>query len=258
MRGSRDLIEILDYYDVKDFYSAWWKERVAALERVLADDIPDNFLDLPEVQDCGIVTNDRRAALSEEAEMAGHGYLPNYGPHMWMVTATDITHSYHLWRAGWPKTPSGYLVEWGGGYGNMARLASLFPERVDHVVIDTPVMLGLQRAYLESQGVPARVVGVDNFQRGVELCPTGLTHWLDKVEVDTFIGTFSVSECTRACHDHLIEKDWFGAKTVFLAVEPEKGLFAEAYGLKDRLLSMGFTEEPTYFPPSVYLRLERS
>lgn len=258
MKGARDLIEELDFYDIEEFYSVWWGQRVVALESVLADDIPVNFLELPEVQDCGLVTNDRVAALNEEAEMAGSGYLPRYGPDMWTVTTTDITHAYHLWRAGWPKTPRGHLVEWGGGYGNMARLVSLFPEQVDHVIIDTPVMLGLQRAYLDSHGIGATVAGVENFQRGVVLCATGLTHWLEAVEVDTFIGTFSVSECTRACHDYLIEKDWFGAKTVFLAVEPDKDLFAEAYGLKDRLLSMGFAEEPTHFPPSVYLRLDRS
>jgi hypothetical protein len=107
-------------------------------------------------------------------------------------------------------------------------------------------MILIQQKYLEQWAA-------DNHVRWL---PNGES--LANERVDTFLGLWSVSECTRAAHDYLIDEvDWFGASNVFLAMEPDKQIFPESTGLYDRLLGLDFQEEESYYDDSVYMRLVR-
>lgn len=238
---TREAVESRRSGDRPEFYSAWWQDRIAALEaEIVGVELdPLTFLDLPAVADCGLVTNNHVAADHMRP------LLPAFTDD-W--TPTSVTHMYGLRMAGVVDDDEyRTVVEFGGGFGNMARLTRGFATPPCHVIVDSPVMLALQEAWLTELGAA----------RGVEF----LTHDRAKYGMiarpDAFIATWSLDECPVACHDWLIGEDWFGASTVLIALFPDKDLFPEARGLHVRLQGLGFVEHPTFFPPSVYMRLDR-
>lgn len=185
--------------DRPEFVSLWWRERIAALEEAFTDGIPDDFLSVPAVRDCGLVTENYVAAAEQHARLEWYAkirpdllyVLGSSG----IVTPTDIAHLYHLHKAGWPKEPRGSLVEWGGGFGNMARITRLFPQSPTHIVVDVPVMQALQyvflarierrheserREQLESGGwEPVAIAMSHRSMAGVSLATTGAAHHPD-------------------------------------------------------------------------------
>lgn len=225
--------------------SPWWRERITALEAAFADGVPDDFLSVPAVQDCGLVTNDWDAAAEITAEFAEAGY--NIGAGSW--TATDLAHLMHLWRAGWPREPVASIAEFGAGFGNVARLTRRVDDPPLHLSIDVPVMARLQYHYLQS------VDALDGV--GFVLSDPDK---LDRVQVrpDVFLASFSLDECTAECHDWLIGHDWLGARTVLVAMQTRRGeMFPDGPGLFPRLLRLGFTVLPCPFDGSAYLRWDR-
>lgn len=256
---SRSVRDALAHVDEPSFYTPWWLDRLAALDEVLFDveRTVDDTLALPQLVDCGITSPDLARARHEEGKlraMLGDGLVN------WLVDTrsptpprwtTSITHLYSLALAGWPKPRAeqrGALVEWGGGFGNMVRLTQQFDDPPVHIVFDSPTMLALQYAYLADVGVPTAN------PPNVWLHGTKELHVA--ADVDTFIATWSLDECSQACQDTVIDADWFGARTVLIAMSPGKDLFPET-GLYHRLLRLGFDETAAWDPGSVYLRWDR-
>lgn len=118
------------------------------------------------------------------------------------------------------KTPR-VLVEFGGGYGNLARLfAHVYPDATIFI-IDLPEFNALQWLFLK-RALPQKNVLLhssipDAFQDGsIHLIPL---HLLDELSINTdiFISTFGLSECPLALQDCIIEKNFFNASTCYIA-----------------------------------------
>lgn len=260
--------------DRPDFYSDWWRHRVTALRRFLdaipPDTLPADFLTHPAFAACGIITNDTDAAVAQDAEMRASGYTVNVGGGLPAEASTPITHAYHLWRAGLPNahTPdAGAVMEWGGGYGSMARLTRRFPNAPTHIIVDSPIMCTVQEAYLRRFNIGATAwnrywPGVTPFlDGGVWLTAPGNAHLIAPSVggVHTFIATYSLDECAAAAHDYVIDHDWFGASRVLVAAQKigKEGMFPDGPSLYRRLVDAGFAEFPTHYAGSVYLEWER-
>lgn len=134
-----------------------------------------------------------------------------------------VHHLYHLQRfldaTGADLGEIRTVVEWGGGFGDFARVFGRI-ERATYVIVDIPVITALQWLYLTAVLGPDNVNLVDreggSVRPGViNLVPSGL---IDVVPpADLFVSTWALSESTPAAEDVVISRDWFGARRLLLA-----------------------------------------
>ena len=116
------------------------------------------------------------------------------------------------------------VVEWGGGYGSMARLLFRFQPRLSYVILDTPVMLALQWLFLSTVLGPDRVVlpgsedgssreGRVYLQNSSSFGPVGNPP-------DLFLSTYALSESPRALVEGVAARRFFGAEHLWVAYTP--------------------------------------
>lgn len=225
--------------------SPWWLDRITAMTAAFADGIPDGFLEIPAVAACGLVYRDSiRSALLDFGVLDFK--LPNAAAIRFAgaadaMTTTCAAHAYHLLMA---RPQPAVTVEWGGGFGNLARLNS-----GRHTIVDVPVMTMLAGEWL----------AVAAPERQIELCGHEAA---ESLSCELFLSTFALSECSDICHDWVIDElDWCAAERVVLALTVgdhyRQQHFPAGERLRRRLRASGFTEVPGPFPSSVYLHLHR-
>jgi hypothetical protein len=87
-----------------------------------------------------------------------HGHPPPFAP-MPSTNAMAIEHASHLWRfhrhQGFFLHDTDCIVEFGGGFGSMCRLAHALGFRGQYIIFDLPPVLALQRYYLGLHGIEA-------------------------------------------------------------------------------------------------------
>lgn len=131
------------------------------------------------------------------------------------------------------------IVEWGGGYGNFARLVSIWrgvrgaDEPATYTIIDTPLLIALQWLYLASVLGEERVhilrgSGDEVREGAFNLVPAGLAEGLGpRLRADFFISTWALSESSRAAQDW-VSGHWFGADHLLLAFQESSPALPEA------------------------------
>lgn len=222
----------------RDLCSSWWLDKADRLEAEWADGIPHNWFANRIVWDCGLFAMNTTVAAAQSAEVS---FIEAAGP---APTPTDVNHLFHLHTAD-PNLPvriDATVVEWGGGFGNTARIVNNLG--IDHVIIDIPIMRELQTHYLT----------------GHRMDRCSLSHSeAATVTGDVFLAAYSLDECSEAAHDYVFDLDWFGASTILIAAEVEgkDDMFPDGPVLVRRLRAAGFDETPTMSPGSSYFRLQR-
>lgn len=183
-----------------------------------------------------------------------------------LKTSTNRVHSlYHLGRLtrdaslDLPKAV-GNVVEWGGGYGCMARvLTRLLGGSATYVLIDTPLLSCLQWLYLSA------VIGEDSvslisdagqkIEAGkINVVPVHLVEDMD-IKGQLFVSTWALDESALAAQKMVVSRDWFSADHILLATAktpPSKG--SDHSGLNDDFLvkaaaAVGAKEVPIPFMP---------
>ncbi|MCG7594396.1 hypothetical protein [Mycobacterium sp. PSTR-4-N] len=145
------------------------------------------------------------------------------------------------------------VVEWGGGFGSLARLLVRWHGSGPTVVlIDTPVFSALQWLYLSATVGADRVVLHQSapvaLSRGkVNVVPIGLVPDVD-VTADLFISMWALNESTSAAQRDVVQREWFSAEHLLLAMHAGDP-FAEtvrSHGARDELLG-------TFMPGQEYL-----
>jgi hypothetical protein len=164
-----------------------------------------------------------------------------------VTSANTVHHLHHLLRfedfTGRRLRDIDTVVEWGGGYGNLAKLLlRLHGGSPTYVLIDTPVFASIQWLYLASVLGPDCVVlhgGGSGLRRGaVNVVPTGLAAQL-AVQADLFISTWALNECTTAAQDHVLEREWFGADALLLAMHEGDPFHRRALDAGARAVPLG-------------------
>lgn len=114
------------------------------------------------------------------------------------------------------------VVEWGGGYGNLAKLYTrLNPYIFTYVIIDTPLFITLQHAYLGSvlgqESINLITKRSDKIINGkVNLLPVGLLEQYN-LNADAFISTWALSESSKYAQDYVAKKKFFNADQILIA-----------------------------------------
>ena len=108
-----------------------------------------------------------------------------------------------------------FIAEFGGGYGNMARLVKMMVPDVTYLIVDLPIFLLIQYAYLESvlgTGICNFIVGKNQplKKAKINLMVCHSSYFVEHV-FDMFISTMALSETTRMAQQAVFEAEFFGA-----------------------------------------------
>ncbi len=115
------------------------------------------------------------------------------------------------------------IVEWGGGYGNLARLfMKIGLSGKTYIIIDTPLFSCIQWIYLSSVFGEDKINLIkkedNNIKEGkINLLPICfLEHF--NLNADLFISTWALNESSVYSQEYVKNKDFFGAKHFLIAV----------------------------------------
>ncbi len=116
------------------------------------------------------------------------------------------------------------VIEWGGGYGCMAKIVRRLSNGSTYCIVDSAIMCAVQWLYLatifgrDEVRVVRRGEGVQEGK--INLIPLAFLEEVD-LRADLFLSTFALNESPFAGVDYVINrKSWFGARHLLVACCP--------------------------------------
>lgn len=168
--------------------------------------------------------------------------------------AHHVSHlAYYLKMTGEKLWENNTILEWGGGYGSMARLVRKMNKDATYIISDLPELLALQYIYLgsteHSDCLNLVSSNMDKIVPGkINLVPSELLlSGGFNINCDIFISTWALTECPKFIQEFIYNKKFFQAKTVFIAslIDANNWLNAEIKKGKDvKLMPVPFFVEP--------------
>lgn len=112
------------------------------------------------------------------------------------------------------------ILEWGGGYGCLARIVKSLLPNITYIIVDLIPSLSLQYLYLKLclPGIKILVHKTlpATFERGaIHLVPVYFVDKL-KVNIDVFISAFALSECPNIIQKKVVNKEFYRSKYIYL------------------------------------------
>lgn len=230
-------LEVLATHDQPSFVRSDWRARNAELAAHLLPVPPRDLLRHPAIR-YQMFVDERylalevpyvlahlpRADLARESPVGAPPRAPVRGV---MSSSNTVHHLHHLLRyadaTGRALGEFATVVEWGGGYGNLAKLfLRLHGGAPTYVLLDTPVFAAVQWLYLaavlgEDRVHLAPAPGAALVPGAVNVVPVGWVTSLD-VSADLFVSTWALNESTPEAQHHVVDRDWFGADGLLLAM----------------------------------------
>jgi len=189
--------------------------RIEKVREVFGDEIAkrlllEDYLGAPAVTDSEWMTSANRAHLAS--------HLAHY---------SDKAKT-HLWDAG-------TVLEWGAGYGCMARLLRRMNPGLTYIIVDLPELLALQYVYLCAlEGASA--LNVATQPQGILKGKINFIPYESLVagkvvpSCDAFISTWAVTESPIEAQKSVIDARFFSAKKVLLAYFKKDGNMFQSHG----------------------------
>ena len=176
------------------------------------------------------------------------------------TSGNTIHHLYHIARysqiTGNPVA-AGRILEWGGGYGNMAKLYKRLWGHATYTMIDTRMFSAIQWLYLsciygEKEVVLHTEPGQEVEARKINIVPLGLAEKLE-CEADLFVSTWAISESAEPCQTLLKGRGLFGAKRVLIGHQGTSSAFPFADSVKKMVKGKCVGEDIKHLPGNRYL-----
>jgi hypothetical protein len=216
-----------------------WAARNAELERDLLPVPPADFLRHPAIR-FQMFVDDRvlahelpfvRSRLGSDnllaEDPAGSPPTVALAGTSFQTSSNTVHQLHHLLRyeqaTGKRVRDANTIVEWGGGFGSLMRLAvRLHAGNPTCLIFDTPIFSALQWLYLAAVlGSDCVVLHAAGPVRPVEGCvnvaPIGLLADTD-VDADLFISNWALNESTPAAQEAVLSRKWFNADSLLLAM----------------------------------------
>ena len=144
-----------------------------------------------------------------------------------MTSANRAHHAYHLAThamvTGRSLFDARVVVEWGGGYGDLARIVRRMDRNLTYVILDLPALGAVQWTYLSA------LEGEDSVHLVTANDPTlvpgkinlasssfALEH-LPTLRADAFVSTWAITESPPALQQAVIAREFFGAQQLLIA-----------------------------------------
>jgi hypothetical protein len=155
--------------------------------------------------------------------------LPTITNVKYLTSANRSHHAMHL--AFYTKEMGGHnfwdcgiIIEWGGGYGNMARLIRKMNPSVTYIIIDLPEILALQYVYLaslECEDTIHLIRPEENFHilpgKINLVAPNKVIDDDISILCDAFVSTWGLTESPQYMQAYVKEHKFFGAKQLLVA-----------------------------------------
>lgn len=126
-----------------------------------------------------------------------HGYDPNTIHHVYHLN----THAFYIDEK--IITEASHVIEFGGGYGNMARIIKQINPDCQYTLIDIPNILSIQQQYLQNT-LSTKLFETVKFTT---------TEQLPEIQdCDFFIANWSLSECPVSLQKKVFNTNLFNAK----------------------------------------------
>lgn len=148
-----------------------------------------------------------------------------------MTSHNSIHHHYHFTlfgqKTGLDLNRITRVIEWGGGYGNQAKIFTRINPEATYTIIDTPLFCALQKLYLST------VLGRDRVhlisteagqisERRINLLPLSrLEDLAERIQSDLFVSTWGLSESSTDAQDFVVDHRWFDADHLLLSFQHE-------------------------------------
>jgi hypothetical protein len=153
--------------------------------------------------------------------------LPTIASRRMRTSANRAHHASHLamyrLTRGQDFWDAGTIVEWGGGYGDMARILRRINPSATYVIIDLPEMLALQYVYLGAVEGESVLHIVDP---AAPLFPAGkislvnasdVAAIIDALRANAFLSTWAITESPVEAQTFVADHHYFGASRLLLA-----------------------------------------
>ncbi len=112
------------------------------------------------------------------------------------------------------------VVEFGGGYGNLARIAKMCIPDITYLIIDLPEICAIQSLYLNLSlpgSTKTHLKAPSHFEPGfIHIVPVYLLNEINIKNSDVFVSTFAITESTLFSQNIVANKNFFGASLCFI------------------------------------------
>lgn len=241
-RFEKALKESRAFYSMKDkripseLIHDCWADNISKLESYFKDQLSEDFIS-NEIINGTMVFTDRKAHRVEVQKIASAldrkeierivnkglnaAFIP--GKSRRASAINSIHHMHHLLefeRATGRKIGSmESIIEFGGGYGNMARIAQNIGSFKHYSIIDLLLFSCIQYVFLCAVAGDGQVSFSEHPSRNArfELHPLTSLDSMESLHGELFLSTWALSESTRAIYDWVQARDWFGAKNLLIA-----------------------------------------
>lgn len=120
------------------------------------------------------------------------------------------------------KTPEKLqtIVEFGGGFGNLAHIFCTVLPSTTYIIFDVPEMLSLQYLYLKGSMPDCRInVIFDPIMKieknCINLIPSAYCDAIN-ISTDLFVSTFALSETSELMQNSVLQKNYYNASTCYI------------------------------------------
>lgn len=238
-----------------------WRDHIATLKAAFSRNVPICFLRNPIISwqmvaetSPGITREkiafiesvwpaDRVSAILREDYIG----LPKLVNFKYCTSGNRIHHAFHLvsykYEIKKEFADSDNIVEWGGGYGDMAHLIRRLNPGCTYTIIDLPEISALQYVYLYSLlGDEVHLVTPKQTEvkKGkVNIVPVGRV--LDEeitLSANAFLSTWAITESSQDAQEFVCNKSFFGAEAVLLAYHDDSQSYVKNHLPKPDFISL--------------------
>lgn len=244
MRFGKALKEAREYYtrhgQVKiapELIHESWSQNIADLESYLVSQMNEDFISNRVINGTMVFTNreahklemknisaafDKKKAEEIISKGLNTAFLAGKSRRSTLINSAH--HLHHLMRfeqvTGRKIGDIGSAVEFGGGYGNMARIVGNIGSCKTYSIVDLLLFSCIQYVFLNTVAGEGQVAFADENAKGNAKF---ILHHLFRADPqmnlhgELFLSTWALSESTRATYEWVIACDWFGASNLLLA-----------------------------------------
>jgi hypothetical protein len=243
-RFTRALKEAREYYGQQkhkkiapELIHESWSQNVSELESYFVSQMSENFIANNVINGTMVFTNrevhklemknvsdsfDRNLIKEVISKGLNSAFLAGKSRRSTLINS--VHHLHHLMRfeqlTGRKISSIENVVEFGGGYGNMARIVLNLGGCNTYSIVDLLLFSCIQYVFLSTVAGNDQVTldnNNANQNANIHLLSLLRTDEPTNLRGDLFLSTWALSESTRAAYDWVLASDWFGATNLLLA-----------------------------------------